>query len=315
MLRIEAQAVLDAADRLDARSFDRAIDLLVVGQGRVIVTGAGTSGIVARKIAATFTSTGTPALFLHPGDALHGALGMVDAGDVAILISNSGETDELLTIQPYLTNRDVLSIAITGNMSSTLAKNAAVALDASAAREACPLNLAPTATTTVALAIGDALAMTVMEVKGLSPEAFARNHPSGRLGRRLLLKVKDLMRAGDANPVVTPTSAWLDVVEELSRAALGGVNVVDTDGRLLGLITDGDLRRAVQRAGSVGLQTLTADALMTREPVTVGPEALAYEALQMMESRQSQISVLPVVDTDGRSIGLLRLHDLIRSGL
>jgi arabinose-5-phosphate isomerase len=315
-MRVAAEAIGLAADRLVASGgtgFSKAVDLVAGIDGKVVVTGAGTSGIIARKIAATLTSTGTAAVFLHPADALHGALGVVLPADVAILISNSGETDELLALLPYLEERKVPMIAIVGNVDSTLAHHAEAVLDAFSAREACPLDLVPTATTSVALALGDALATTVMEVRDITPQAFAVNHPSGRLGKRLTLKVEDLMHSGARRPFVTPDATWLEVVTAVSDGGIGAVTV-EVDGTLLGIVTDGDVRRAVQESGE-HLTTMRAEDLMTPNPVTVSVGLLAYEALRLMEDRPSQISVLPVVDELERCVGLVRLHDLVRSGL
>lgn len=314
LMRLQADAITDAAARLDAAEFERAVDLAVACEGKIVVSGAGTSGLIARKITATLTSTGSAAVFLHPSDALHGGLGIVAPGDLAIGLSNSGETDELLTILPYLADRKVPLIAIVGNVHSTLARHADVVLDAFAAREACPLDLAPTASTSVALALGDALAMAVMQAKGITPEGFALNHPSGRLGKRLTLKVDDLMDAVDDRPVVAPGSTWMDVVVAISGGGLGAVTV-EQDGALLGIVTDGDLRRAVQRAEPADLPGLRATDVMTPDPVHVRSGTLAHDALRLMEDRPSQISILPVVDELGECIGLLRLHDLVRSGI
>jgi arabinose-5-phosphate isomerase len=315
-MRVAAEAIGLAADRLvasGARGFSKAVELVAGIDGKVVVTGAGTSGIIARKIAATLTSTGTAAVFLHPADALHGALGVVLPADVAILISNSGETDELLALLPYLEERKVPMIAIVGNVESTLAHHAEAVLDAFSAREACPLDLVPTATTSVALALGDALATTVMEVRDITPQAFAVNHPSGRLGKRLTLKVEDLMHSGARRPFVAPDATWLEVVTAVSDGGIGAVTV-EVDDALLGLVTDGDVRRAVQESGE-HLTTMRAEDFMTPNPVTVSVGLLAYEALRLMEDRPSQISVLPVVDELERCVGLVRLHDLVRSGL
>jgi arabinose-5-phosphate isomerase len=315
LLRIEANAVLEAADRLDLEAFRKAVDIVAQCTGKTVLTGAGTSGLIAGKIAATLTSTGTPAAFLHPSDALHGGLGSVSEREVVIAISNSGETGEILALLPYLRNRAVPLVAIVGNLRSTLAGASDVALDATAEREACPFNLAPTSSTTVALAIGDALAVTLLQVKGLTPEAFALNHPSGRLGRRLTLRVVDLMHGGERRPAIGPGASWLEVIQAISDGTLGAVAVVQDGERLIGIVTDGDVRRAIQRTAPENLTAMTAATIMTPDPVTVGPQVLAYDALQRMEDRPSQIPVLPVVDDDGVCVGLLRVHDIVRAGV
>jgi arabinose-5-phosphate isomerase len=315
LLKLEAEAITSAARQLQPSQVEQAIQLLTYCRGKVVVSGVGKSGIVARKIAATMTSTGTLATYLHPGDALHGDLGIVTGDDVAILLSNSGETDEIVAMLPYLHHREVPIIAILGNLNSTLARRANAVLDASVAREACPLNLAPTASTTVALAIGDAIAMTLMQAKGLTPEDFAQNHPAGRLGKRLTLRVQDLMHGGDDNPIISPQSSWLEVVGHITKGGLGAVNVIDAGGRLLGVITDGDLRRAIQSIEPQELDKLYAGKIMTRNPSVVLPTDFAYDALQLMENRPSQISVLPVVDEERMCLGLIRLHDIVRCGL
>ena len=315
LLAHEAGAIECAAQRLQPAQLERALNLLAGCESKVILTGIGKSGFIARKIAATLTSTGTRAVFLHPSDALHGDIGIVHTSDVVVILSNSGETDEILGMLPYLKHRNVPLIAIVGNVNSTVARNADVVLDASVDKETCPFNLAPTASTTVTLAIGDALALTVMQMKRLTPEDFALNHPAGRLGKRLTLKVSDLMRRGDDNPTVFPSTSWIEVVSAITRGGLGAVNVVTEAGILAGIITDGDLRRAVQNTDPTDFGKLNAEHLMTRNPITITPDELAYTALQLMENRPSQISVLPVVDTARHSVGLLRLHDLVRSGL
>ena len=315
LLKLEADAITKAAQRMLPEAINQAVELLASCQGKVVLIGVGKSGIVGRKIAATLTSTGTLATYLHPGDALHGDLGIVTPGDVAIALSNSGETDELLGMLPYLQHRPIPLIAIVGNLNSTLAHKADVVLDAGVTKEACPLNLAPTTSTTVSLAIGDALAMTLMKVKGLTPEDFALNHPAGRLGKRLTLKVEDLMHSGIHNPTISLRASWLEVVTMITQGGLGAVNVVDFQGKLLGIITDGDLRRAIQTIEPKHLSELEANKIMTSNPVVVTPENLAYDALQMMENRPSQISVLPVVNAELLCVGLLRLHDVVRSGI
>jgi arabinose-5-phosphate isomerase len=315
LLRMESDAIARAAERLSREEVERAVYLLAACRGKVVTVGVGKSGHVAQKIAATLTSTGTPAVFLHPSDALHGGIGLVNADDVLIVISNSGETAEVLELLPYILHRRAPVVAVVGNLASSLARRADVSLDASVEQEACPLNLAPTTSTTVALAVGDALAMTLMRVKRLTPEDFAMNHPGGRLGKRLTLKVSDLMRGGSENPTVTTGATLLEVVRAISGGGLGAVNVLDGGGRLAGIVTDGDVRRTLQKVGLEDLHGLTAADLMTREPVVAAPEMLAHAALQLMENRPSQIAVLPVVESGGRCVGLLRLHDIVRSGL
>ncbi len=311
LLRLEAAAIERAADRLSNDSIEAAFDLIANCGGKVIVTGVGKSGVIAQKIAQTMASTGTMAVFLHPTDALHGGLGVIAGDDVVIALSNSGETDEILTILPSFRQKQVPVIAIVGNTDSTLGRQADVVLDASVDKEACPLNLAPTASTTVALAIGDALAMAVMESKGLTDEEFAVNHPAGQLGKRLTLKVSDLMHA---SPNISPSANWIEVVKSISNHALGAVNVVDENSMLLGIVTDGDLRRTIERSPPDSLSSITARDMMTPGPIAASPEMLAYDALRLMEDRPSQISVLPVTE-DGLCVGLLRLHDVVRIGL
>ena len=251
LLRHEAMAIAAAADRLDAERLAEAVDILATCTGLVATTGAGTSGIVARKVAATLTSTGTPAHFVHPTDALHGGLGVIGRQEVVIAVSNSGETEEISALLPYLRSREVKVIAIVGNLDSTLAREAAVALDSFAEREAGPYGLVPTASVAVALAIADALALTVMETKGITKEVFAANHPSGRLGRRLTLRVRDVMHTGDDQPAIGPDAPLVEVVAAITEGGLGAVNIVDGDGRLLGIVTDGDVRRTLQRSNAV----------------------------------------------------------------
>ncbi len=314
-LNLEANAIHQAAQRLDTSEIARSLNLLNHCQGTIVISGVGKSGIVAKKIAATLTSIGTAAVFLHPCDALHGDLGIVTSADVALLLSNSGETQELVEMVPHLKRRQVPILAVLGNLKSTLAKQADVILDATVDREVCPLNLAPTTSTTVALAIGDALAMALMQARGITPEDFAVNHPAGRLGKRLTLKVGDLMLGGLEHPFLNPSATWVEVVSSITHGGAGAVNIVDSNHQLLGLITDGDLRRWMQKFLSHNLETLTAEKIMTQDPVVVTTDTLAYDALKLMENRQSQISVLPVVDQTNHAIGLIRLHDLLRNGL
>ncbi len=312
LLKLEAAAIERTANILNRQSVEQAIELLLNCESKIVVIGVGKSGIIANKIADTMTSTGTVAVFLHPTDALHGGLGVITRGDCIIALSNSGETDEILALLPALKSREVSLIAIVGNTNSTLGRNADVVLDASVDKEACPLNLAPTTSTTVALAIGDALAMTLMQAKNLTAEAFAANHPAGRLGKRLTLKVASLMHE---SPNIAPEANWLEVVKAISKFALGAVNVVEAENKLIGIVTDGDLRRTIEKTTPENLANLSAAQMMTENPVTANPEMLAFDALNIMENRPSQISVLPVVDESGAAVGLLRLHDIVRSGL
>ena len=314
-LRLESDAIAQTASRLDGDQIERVVRLLAACKGKIVILGVGKSGIIAQKIAATMTSTGTGALYLHPSDALHGGIGIINSEDVVMILSNSGETDEIIEMLPYLKRRQVPIIALVGNLKSTLARRADVVIDGSVDQEACPLNLAPTTSTTVALALGDALAMTLMQVKGLTPDDFAVNHPAGQLGKRLTLTVADLMHSGADNPTIALGALWVDAVKGISAGGLGAVNVVDDAGRLAGIITDGDLRRAIQESHPAALANLRSDELMTRNPTVASPQLLAYGALQLMEDRPSQISVLPVVDDDRVCVGLIRLHDIVRSGL
>jgi arabinose-5-phosphate isomerase len=315
LMLMEAEAIRVTASRLKRKEVKKAIELLHGCRGKVVLVGVGKSGNIAEKISATLTSTGTAAVYLHPSDALHGGLGILTAEDVIIALSNSGETDEVITMLPYLKHRQVPIIAIVGNLRSTLARTADVVLDASVDQEACPLNLAPTTSTTVSLAIGDALAMTLMQVKGLTMDDFALNHPAGQLGKRLTLRVCDLMHSGAENPTILADAAWMEVIEAISRGGLGAVNVVDAQGHLIGIITDGDLKRVLQKIKLTELEKLQSGSFMTRNPVIASPEMLAYDALRLMEDRPFQISVLPVVDQEHLCVGLIRVHDIIRSGL
>jgi arabinose-5-phosphate isomerase len=309
VLTIEAQAITDLAQRIDG-AFTRACALLLSCRGRVVVSGMGKSGHVARKIAATLASTGTPAFFVHPGEASHGDLGMITPGDVLLALSNSGETDELLTILPLIKRMGVSTIAMTGKPQSRLARLAELHLDVSVQQEACPLNLAPTASTTVALALGDALAVALLEQRGFTSEDFAATHPAGQLGRRLLVRISDVMHTGAALPQVGPQATVTEALVEMSRTRLGLAVVVDTDRRLLGVFTDGDLRRALDDA-QIDLRHTSVVELMTRGGKRISAERLAVEAASMMEAHQ--ISALPVVDEDGRVVGALNFHDLLRA--
>ena len=309
VLQTEAAAVLALVERVDDR-FARAVMLIRDCKGRVIVTGMGKSGIVCRKIAATLASTGTPAFFLHPAEAVHGDLGVIQADDVVIAMSYSGETEELTRVLETLKRIGAALIALTGDLQSTLAQSATVVLDCSVSEEACPMNLVPTASTTAALAMGDALAMTVLVEKGFKPEDFANLHPGGKLGKRLM-RVEQMMSAGDALPVVQLHTAMRDVIYEMSRKKLGMTAVVEKDGRLAGIITDGDLRRKM--ATTPAILDLVARDVMTVNPVAIAHTTLAVEALALMEQRK--ITSIVVVDADRRVEGVVHLHDLWRTGM
>jgi len=310
VLEIEASAVTALIARLDA-SFTAACRLMLACRGRVVVTGMGKSGHVANKIAATLASTGTPAFFVHPGEASHGDLGMIIGEDLVLALSNSGETSELVTILPLIKRLGVKLIALTGKPDSTLAKIADVHLDVSVAREACPLNLAPTASTTAALAMGDALAVALLEARGFTEEDFARSHPGGSLGRRLLLRVQDLMHTGDALPAVPEGTTLSKALVEMTRKGLGMTAILDRSGRVAGIFTDGDLRRTLDK--QVDVHRAKVDEVMTRNCTTVLPETLAGEALHLMESRK--FNGLLVVDADRKLLGALNMHDLLRAGI
>jgi arabinose-5-phosphate isomerase len=311
VLEIEAKAILSLMDRLD-ESFERAVRVLHGCAGRIVVTGMGKSGLIGRKIAATLASIGAPSAFLHPAEGIHGDLGMLSRGDAVIALSNSGETDELLAILPAIKRLELPLISLTGNPRSTLAKASDVVLDVSVAEEACPLALAPTSSTTTALALGDALAMALLEHRGVRPEDFARYHPGGTLGRRLLLTVEQLMHQGDRVPAVASDTALRDVIYEISSKKLGITTVLDASGRLLGVVTDGDLRRVLGQGGD-NLLERTARAVMTQRPKTILKSALAAEALALME--RFSITALVVADSDGRVEGVVHLHDLLKAGL
>jgi arabinose-5-phosphate isomerase len=307
-LDIEAAALLQAKNRLDDR-FVKAVDLVLGVQGRVVVTGMGKSGHIGNKIAATLASTGTPAMFVHPGEASHGDLGMIQAIDVVLAISNSGESDELVAILPVLKRLGVPLLAMTGGLTSSLARHADIVLDCSVDKEACPLNLAPTASTTVQLAMGDALAVALLDARGFKPEDFARSHPGGALGRRLLTHVADVMRQGDAVPRVGPDAEFTALMREMSSKGLGATSVTDADGRVLGVFTDGDLRRLIEKGAD--LRSLKALDVMHANPHTIRVGALAVEAAEMMEQRR--ITSILVVDDAGLLCGALNTNDLMRA--
>jgi arabinose-5-phosphate isomerase len=310
VLATESEAVAALEHRL-GEDFAEACRLLLNCTGRVVVTGMGKSGHVGGKIAATLASTGTPAFFLHPAEAVHGDIGMITARDIVLAISNSGETDELLTILPVIKRLDVPLIALTGRGGSTLARYATVTLDVSVPAEACPLNLAPTASTTATLAMGDALAVAVLEARGFTEEDFARSHPGGTLGRRLLLHVEEVMRRGTDLPAVRPETPLSAGLLEMSRKGLGMTTVVDEGDRLLGIFTDGDLRRALD--GQIDVHRTRMVEVMTAGPKVARPRMLAAEAVHLMETHR--ITALPVVDDDGILVGALNVHDLLRAGV
>ncbi|HSD52648.1 MAG TPA: KpsF/GutQ family sugar-phosphate isomerase [Burkholderiales bacterium] len=308
VLEIEAAAVAALASRLDER-FVAGVRLVLECRGKVVVTGIGKSGHIGRKIASTMASTGTPAFFVHPGEASHGDLGMITHDDVVIALSYSGESDELLTVLPLVKRMGARLIALTGKTDSTLAALADVVLDVRVEKEACPLNLAPTASTTAALALGDALAVALLDARGFGHEDFARSHPGGMLGRRLLTHVRDVMRTGADVPAIGERATLAEAVLEISKKRMGMTAVVDDAGRLIGIFTDGDLRRSLERGGDIRATPITA--VMTRGPRTIRPEALAAEAVELMEARKS--TQLPVVDAGGILVGALNIHDLFRA--
>ncbi len=310
VLTIEAQAVAQLTARIDDR-FVHACELMLHCQGRIVVLGMGKSGHIGGKIAATLASTGSPAFFVHPAEASHGDMGMITAQDVVVALSNSGETDEILTLLPLIKRQGVPLIALTGNPDSTLAQTADVHIDVSVPQEACPLGLAPTSSTTATLAMGDALAVALLEARGFTAEDFARSHPGGRLGRRLLLLTDEVMHTGEQIPRNAPDDLLRDALLEMSRKGLGTTVVVDREDHVLGVFTDGDLRRALDR--QVDVHTARVAEVMTRNCKTIAPGSLAAEALQRMQ--QYKINALPVVNSAGRLAGVLNMHDLLRAGV
>lgn len=309
-IQIETQAVARLTDRIDA-SFVKACEIILACKGRVVVTGMGKSGHIGSKIAATLASTGTPSFFVHPGEASHGDLGMITSQDVVLAISNSGATAEIITIIPLIKRMGAPLISMTGSPNSVLARQADVNLDVSVESEACPLGLAPTSSTTVTLVMGDALAVTLLEAKGFSAEDFAFSHPGGSLGRRLLLKVSDIMHTGERIPAVKEGTLMRDALLEMSRKGLGMTTIVDDRGVLKGLFTDGDLRRSLDKG--IDIHKVTIDELMTRKCRTIHQEMLAAEALNIME--EAKINGLVVIDEEQRVIGALNTHDLLRAGV
>lgn len=313
VLRVESDGILSMIERLD-ESFTRAIELLRDCRGKVVVTGLGKSGLICRKIAATLASTGTPAFFLHAGDGVHGDLGMVMKGDVILALSNSGETDEILKLLPHFKLNGIKLIAMTGNPESSLAKAGDVVLNVGV-KEACPLGLAPTASTTVALAMGDALAVVLLEEKGFREADFALRHPGGILGRKLLLRVEDLMHRGGQLPLVRHDTLLKEALFEITSKRLGVTGVTDAAGRLIGVITDGDLRRGLQRHGD-GILSKRSEDVMTAHPRTIAKEVLAAQALsEMEENPQRPITSLFVLDDGQMPIGIIHLHDILKTGI
>jgi arabinose-5-phosphate isomerase len=310
VLDIEARAVQALIQRLDG-GFSDAVDLLYACKGKVVISGMGKSGLIGQKIAATMASTGTPSFFLHPAEGLHGDLGMLARKDLLIAISNSGETQEILQLLPFMERMGIPILSIVGRMSSTLAKNSAVALDVSVAEEACPMGLAPTASTTVTLAMGDALAVALLEKRGFKEQDFAQFHPGGTLGRRLLVKVRDVMHRGQDVPQVRETVLGSVAILEMSAKKLGMTTVVDRAGTLVGVITDGDLRRFLQQGGD--FSKVTAGSLASRHPKLIGPDELAAKAVEMME--RYGITTLVVADNEKRIVGVAHLHDLLKHGI
>ncbi|OAQ20662.1 Arabinose 5-phosphate isomerase [Thermosulfurimonas dismutans] len=309
VLRTEIEG-LEAVERKLGASFEAAVELILSTRGRVVVTGLGKSGLIGRKISATFSSTGTPSFFLHPAEALHGDLGMVTRDDVLLALSNSGKTEEVNLIASVLKRRGVKIIALTGNLASPLARLSDVVIDVGVPREACPHDLAPTASTTATLAVGDALAVALAEARGFGPEDFRRNHPGGSLGERLKVRVAEIMLTGERLPLTSEGTPLQEALLEMDRKRLGCILILDPQRRLRGIITDGDLRRALVRHGKV--EGLTVDEVMTRDPKKIEKDRLASEALDLMEKHL--ITVLPVVDVEGHLVGILHLHDILGKG-
>ncbi|MEC4688067.1 MAG: KpsF/GutQ family sugar-phosphate isomerase [Nitrospirota bacterium] len=310
VLGIEARAIASLIDRLDHR-FAEAVDLLYACAGKVVVSGMGKSGLIGQKIAATLAGTGTPAFFVHPAEGIHGDLGMLSRRDTLIAISNNGETEETLKLLPFMKRLNIPVIALTGKLQSTLAKNSEIVLDVSVGEEACPMGLTPTASTTAALAMGDALAIALLQKRGFKEQDFAQFHPGGTLGRRLLLRVRDLMHQGDAIPRVDHQVSLQQAILEMTTKKLGVTTVTDSTHRLHGVITDGDLRRFLERG--LDVRTARAGELASKNPKTIGPDELAARAVQTME--QFSITSLVVVDEAGQMVGVIHLHDLLRSGV
>lgn len=311
VLKTEADAVSALIEKLNS-AFEKAVEIIYNSKGRVVVTGMGKSGLVGKKIAATLASTGTPAFFMHPAEASHGDLGMVTSDDVIIAISNSGETEELVGLIPFLKRFNVSLISMTGNPDSTLSKAADVTLDVSVKEEACPLGIVPTASTTAAMAMGDALAVALLTKRGFKEEDFAFFHPGGSLGKKLLIRVKDLMHTGDALPLIYPETSMTKAVMEISSKRLGVTIVADADKKILGIVTDGDLRRGIEKWGKPFFDMMAKE-VMTKNPKTISEDELAAKALAIME--RHSITSLVVPDGEGRAKGIIHLHDILKQGI
>lgn len=312
VIDLEAKALLQVRGAVDG-SYARAVEWMYACRGKVILTGVGKSGLIAQKIAATLSSTGTPALYLQPGEAMHGSLGLIQRSDLVVAIGKSGESDELSGMLPALRSIGAKLIAITANPKSTLAKQAGLVLITPITDEACPLNLSPTCSTTAALAVGDALAVALMKLKNFKAEHFARNHPGGRLGKRLNLKVSDIMRSGEDNPVVRVSDTISQMLVGITRQHAGAASIIDKNGRLVGLVTDYDIRRMLERAGNI--RTLTVRQIMNPKPTTVYSDESAAKAIEIMENRPTPFNVLPVIDRRRRAVGMIQIHDLRARGL
>lgn len=311
VLRIEADAISALELKIDA-GFEKAVEAIFKSRGRVVVTGMGKSGLVGKKIAATLASTGTPSFFLHPAEAIHGDLGMVTSDDVVIAISNSGDTEEIVLLMPFLKRFNVTLISMTGNPASVLSREADLNIDVSVREEACPLGIVPTASTAAAMAMGDALAVALLQKRGFREEDFAFFHPGGSLGKKLFIKVKDLMHSGDALPVVSPDMSMTDAVMVISSKRLGMTTVAGRDNKLLGILTDGDIRRGIQKGGKAFFDMKAGD-VMSRDPKTISEDELAAKALSIMESHS--ITSLVVSDEEGRPKGIIHLHDILKKGI
>lgn len=311
----ERDALSALMDQISADAINRAVELIVACKEKVVFIGVGKSGIIGRKIAATFSSLGTKATFVHASDALHGDIGIISAEDVVVLISNSGSTEEMLILLPHLKLRRVSHIAIVGNLGSQMAKEADIVIPCSVAGEADEYNLVPTCSTTVQLAVGDGLGIAVAVKKGFTPDDFAINHPAGHLGKRLTLRVGSLMHKGEENPVLTMGAIFPEVIAKLAEYQAGAINIVDNDNKLVGLITDGDLKRSLVKYSPKKWPKLLAFDIMTPDPIITHENVLAIEALRVMEDRESQISVLPVVDGKNECVGIIRIHDIVKAGL